>query len=97
MLHKNRELTDLWNPVVVPYIALVDILRLVAIESATEVPNRTELPLLIIAHVLVEIATAVERLVVVGEFLNDIEACKGVHIEVLPDLVGVLVAIDEVI
>ena len=82
---------------VVPYIALEEILRFVAVESTTEIPYRTKLPLRCVAQILVKIATTVEGLVVIGDLLHNIEACYGVHIEVLPRFVRVLVAIDEVI
>ena len=53
------------------------------------------MPFLGFPHVAVEIATAVERLVVIHQFLHEEEACKVFYIKVLPQFTALLVAVDE--
>ena len=96
-IHECWKLAYFWNPVVVPYVALVHILLLITIERTTKVPYRTKVPFLVRAYLLMQITATMETLVVVGNLLYNIELSQRIHIEVFPQFVRVLVAIYEVV
>ena len=53
------------------------------------------MPFLRTAHISIEVATAMKRLVVIGKFLYNKETCKVVYIQIAPQFVRVFASIDQ--